>query len=162
MKKPTTQRQDQDADLLARVAVFWPLYEDHNDKGEISHACYEKMETMQDFPGNPAPDMGTPERKKWDAAFSRCADASDYHPAYDLWCKAGKDMGAAANAVFAVKAQTVRGAYEKVKIARLATGSMAESGLGEGDADLSCHQDIDAPWIDNALADLERLAGGAV
>ena len=64
-------------------------------------------------------------------------------------------MGAAANAVFAIPAQTVRGAYEKLRIVSLATGTGAQ----DANEDLAYSQDHDAPWIDNALADLERLAG---
>ena len=145
-----------DSELLARVADFWKAHKDDKRKGEISHACYKKMKTMQDFPGYPTPDMGTPERERYDAEHSRCADASGYHPAFDLWNEAGKDMGAAANAVFAIPAQTVRGAVEKLKIAYLATGD--GEGTATGDDGLETYQDLKAPWMANVLADLERLA----
>ena len=166
MKKPTTKNPNQphhpavvaadDSELLARVADFWKAHKDDKRKGEISHACYKKMKTMRDFPGYPTPDMGTPERERYDAEHSRCADASGYHPAFDLWNEAGKDMGAAANAVFAIPAQTVRGAVEKLKIAYLATGD--GEGTATGDDGLETYQDLKAPWMANVLADLERLA----
>ena len=155
MKNPTISTNP-DTKLLALVADFWMTHRDHEEKGEISHACYAKMEAMPDFPDDPAPDLGTPEREKWGAAHAQCADASGYPPAYDLWCKAGKCMGKAANAVFAIPAKTLKGAVEKLKVARVASGAVDET--GDGDADLSCYQDAKTPWIDNAIADLERLA----
>ena len=44
----------------------------------------------------------------------------------------------------------------KLKIARLASG--IGEGSGTGDIDLAAFQDHAAPWIDNAIGDLERLA----
>ena len=75
MKKPTTQRQDPDADLLARVAVFWPLYEDHERKAETAHTCFEKMQDLPGFPG-----FGKSESDE----FEQCAQRSGYHPAWEI------------------------------------------------------------------------------
>ena len=49
------------------------------------------------------------------------------------------------------------GAVEKVKIAYLATGD--GEGTYTGDADLDAYQDFETPWMANAIADLDRLAG---
>lgn len=75
---------------------------------------------------------------------------------WDISNNTNKRSGAAANAVFATPAQTIRGAVEKLKITRLVacTGDGAEA----DDVDLEVFQDRSAPWIDNAIADLERLA----
>ena len=139
-----------DSELLARVATFWKSYEDHEKKGETSHALYEKMLNRPDFPG-----FEKAGSNEWD----KCARRSGYRPAFDIWCMAGKKMGAAANTVFAIPAKTLRGAVEKMKIARCAVGYTDDGSTGDGD--LECYQDHNAPWIDNALADLDRLAGGA-
>ena len=70
---------------------------------------------------------------------------------------AGGAMGKAVNRVFAIPARTYRGAIEKVKIAYIATGD--GDGTYTGDADLDAYQDDENPWMANAIADLERLAG---
>ena len=75
---------------------------------------------------------------------------------FEISNAANRRSGAAANVVFAAPAHTIRGATEKMKIARLASG--IGEGSGTGDVDLAAFQDNDAPWIDNAIADLERLA----
>ena len=79
---------------------------------------------------------------------------------YDKTNAAGSAMGKAANRVFAIPARTYEGAVEKVKIAYIATGD--GEGTLTGDVDLDAYQDFDTPWMKNAIADLERLAGAAV
>ncbi len=79
---------------------------------------------------------------------------------YDKANAAGRALGKAAKRVFAIPARTYRGAVEKVKIAYLATGD--GEGTGTGDADLEAYQDIETPWMANAITDLERLAGASV
>ncbi len=69
----------------------------------------------------------------------------------------GKRGGVWAERVFAIQARTYEGAVEKVKIAYLATGD--GEGTGTGDGDLEAYQDIESPWMANAIADLDRLAG---
>ncbi len=61
--------------------------------------------------------------------------------------------------MFAFRARTYEGAVEKVKIAYLATGD--GEGSGTGDGDLEAYQDFENPWMANAIADLERLAGAS-
>lgn len=66
-----------------------------------------------------------------------------------------KQRGAAAKAIFAVPANTVRGALGKLEIVRLAIGDIGEG----GDMDLECFQDHNATWFAAVIGDLERLAG---
>ena len=138
-----------DAVLLARVATFWRAYEQSTTAHEEASARREVIEAMPDYPHfGDGFDM-----EKWQVFMDR-------HGWNELWDRAqeaGKQEGQAANAVFATPARSLRGAVEKVKIVRIVTGIGAET--GDGDADLGAYQDFDAPWIDNAIADLERLAG---
>ncbi len=76
---------------------------------------------------------------------------------YDKACAAGRTMGRAANRVFAIPARTYWGAIAKVKIAYIAIGD--GDGTHTGDADLDAYQDFETPWMANAIADLDRLAG---
>ena len=142
-----------DAELLARVAVFWKAYEESNRVHGLHYSRRGAIEAMPDYPELVAPAFDREGYERHTAFMKRHGDM------WEVANKAGEQMGKATNAVFATTAQTVRGAYEKLRIARLATGATAEG--GDGDAGLSCYQDFDAPWIDSALSDLERLAGGA-
>lgn len=147
-----------DGELLARVADFWTAYEDSERKSEISTICYDKLHAMPDFPEYPVPLPCDPEKEKWEAAYSRCADASGYHPAHEISGAAIRKAGAAANAVFSIPARTLRGCHEKAKIARRAI--CTDWTWDDGDEDLACYQK-GSLWIDNALADLDRMAGAA-
>ena len=56
----------------------------------------------------------------------------------------------------ATPAKTIHGIVEKLKLARGVTG--IGDGSAPADIDLIAFQDNEAPWIDSAIADLERLA----
>ncbi len=155
---PTVALADDDAELLARVGKFWPTYEAHEQVSDAWHTRFSEVEAMPDCPKFDA-SVSMEEHQKIGRRFDAFRVAHGVDQLADASNRAGKIMGAAANAVFAIPAQTPRGVYEKMKIVRMVVGI----GDGpEGDDGLDCYQDYDAPWIDNALADLERLAGGAV
>ncbi len=139
---------NQDAELLARVAEFYPTLKKHNIAAEASHTRRAAAEAMPDCPPY-ATDDG------WDAFM----EAQGVWGLYDKRDAASRAMGKAANRVFAVPARTYPGAVEKVKIAYLATGD--GDGTYTGDADLDAYQDFENPWMANAIADLERLAGAS-
>ncbi len=63
----------------------------------------------------------------------------------------------AVNAVFEIPAETVKGAFEKLKIVHIVVGNNHQ----DGDEDLDAYQDWDAPRMETVLADFERLAGEA-
>ena len=151
-----------DSELLARVATFWKAHEKNARAYDAFTARQNEIEAMPDYPPEPDPQLV---HEDYDAFIKRRNEQFDFRnrhgrgEMYDAWAQTGKRMGEVVNAVFACPAQTVRGAYEKLRITRLATG--IGEGSGTGDGDLCCYQDYDAPWIDSALADLEWLAGGA-
>ncbi len=62
--------------------------------------------------------------------------------------------------MFAIPAQTLWGATEKLKIVRMAVGNSYDA-FGTGDEDLDVFQDLEAPWFGDVIADFERLAGRA-
>ena len=132
-----------DAELLARVAEFYPAFEKHDIMSAESSIRRDEADAMPDCP--------PPSSDRWSAFM----EAQGVLKLYDKRNAAGRAMGKAANAVFAIPARTYRGAVEKVKIAYLATGD--EEGSGTGDADLAAYQDLETPWMANAIADLERL-----
>ncbi len=136
---------NQDAELLARVAEFYPALEKHNIAAEASSTRRDEADAMPDCP--PC------SHDRWHAFM----EAQGVLKLYDKRNAAGRAMGKAANRVFAVPARTYRGAIEKVKIAYIATGD--GEGTYTGDADLDAYQDFETPWMANAIADLERLAG---
>ena len=70
--------------------------------------------------------------------------------------------GEAAKAVFAIPAQTVRGALEKLKIVYLAVGNGKANPEDAGDYDLALYQTSETSWFAIAIADLERLTGQRV
>ena len=142
------EAKTRDAELLARVAEFYPALEKHNIAAEASNTRRAAADAMPDCPPFSAPDRRT--------AFMKAQGVSR------LWSKtnaAGRAMGKAANRVFAIPARTYEGAVEKVKIAYLATGD--GEGTGTGDGDLEAYQELETPWMANAIADLERLAGAS-
>jgi hypothetical protein len=63
-------------------------------------------------------------------------------------------MVEAAMAVFEVPARTLPGILNKLRIVSIAVGD----GLDGGDHDLAVNQEINQPWIDMVITDLERLA----
>ncbi len=153
-KRPSGLGDDHpDADLLARVAEFYSALEKHNIASEAWHTRHAEAEAMPDCPPHAAPAFDKAGSDRWNAFMK----AKGVFKLSNKSNAAGRAMGKAANRVFATPAHTYRGAVEKVKIAYLATGD--EEGSGTGDADLAAYQDLESPWMANAIADLERLAG---
>ena len=144
-----------DAELLARVAEFYPALEKHNIASEAWHTRHAEAEAMPDCPPHAAPAFDKAGSDRWNAFMK----AKGVFKLSDKSNAAGRAMGKAANRVFAISARTYRGAVEKVKIAYIATGD--GDGTYTGDADLDAYQDFENPWMANAIADLERLGGAS-
>ena len=141
-----------DTELLARVAEFYRALEKDNVATEAWHARHDEAEAMTDCPPSVVPADDQAGHDRWDAFMK----AKGVWKLSDKANAAARAMGKAANRVFAIPARTCRGAAEKVKIAYLATGD--GEGTGTGNGDLEAYQDIESPWMKNAIADLERLA----
>ncbi len=140
---------NQDAELLARVAEFYPALEKHNIAAEASSIRRDEADAMPDCPPCSPHDRWHP-----------FMEAQGVLKLYDKTNAAGGAMGKAANRVFAIPARTYRGAVEKVKIAYIATGD--GEGTCTSDQELEAYQDFKNPWMANAIADLERLGCAAV
>ena len=141
----------QDAELFARVAEFYPALEKHNIASEAWNTGREEADAMPDCPPDAIPAFDKAGYDRWRAFMKakgvwKLADKSN---------AAGRAMGKAANRVFAIPARTYRGAVEKVKIAYIAIGD--GDGTCTSDGDLEAYQDIENPWMANAIAGLERL-----
>ncbi len=145
----------QDAELLARVAEFYPALEKHNIASEAWHTRRAEADAIPDCPPHAVPAFDKAGHDRWNAFMK----AQGVWKLSDKANAAGRALGKAANRVFAVPARTYPGALEKVKIANLATGD--GEGVGNADDDLETYQDFDNPWMKKAIADLERLAGAS-
>ena len=136
--------------LLTRIAAFHEIYDVSTEAIEQWQAEHARVIALPDCPLNGPRPMGRLD------PFPKFL--SDHgvdvlaHRANDL----GKRCGKAALAVFAIPAQTMHGAIEKLKIAYLAIGD--GDGTRTGDRDLEAYQDLDPPWMESVIADLERLA----
>ena len=136
--------------LLTHIAAFHEIYDVSTEASERWHAEHERVDALPDCPPNKPIPMGGYE------AYSQFLTDHDVDAlagrANDLTERSGK----AALAVFAIPAQTMHGAIEKLKIAYLAIGD--GDGTRTGDRDLEAYQDLDSPWMESVIADLERLA----
>ena len=140
--------QGDDAVLLARIAEFQDLYGRWRDLWAKQLAHRARIEAMPDCPEID----GTVEGNNAHFAFLDAHDASRY---YDDSGRLGEQTGAIANAIFEIPAETVKGAFGKLKIAHIVVGNNHQ----DGDEDLDAYQDWDAPWMETVIADFERLAG---
>ena len=139
--------------LLTRIAAFREIYDVSTEASEQWHAEHERVDALPDCPPNKPIPMGGFE------AYSQFLTNHGVGALADCANDLSERCGKAALAVFATPAQTMRGAIEKLKIAYLATGD--GGGTGTGDIDLEAYQDLGAPWMQNAIDDLDRLSGGA-
>ena len=144
-----TMAQADDVVLLARIGQFHVLYRKWRAMWAKQQAHRARIEAMPDCP---QPD-GT---VKGAQAYFAFLDAHDAHRYYDESGRLGEPTGALANAIFETPANTVEGAFEKLKIAHLAIGRWPD----DGDEGLEAYQTLDAPWMEIVLADFERLIGG--
>ncbi len=143
-----------DAELLSRVAEFHRAYQESTAAWTTSEKARDRVKTLPGCPTLPVLDKAHYDR--WAAFLSEHGCLALTRQADDL----SKLTGAAANAVFAIPAQTIRGAVEKLKIVRLTVGDNLQGDI-EGDENVCAYQDYDAPWFPTVIADLERLAGRA-
>ena len=137
-----------DAALLVQVARFHDLYGAWRAVWAKQCEHRARIEAMPD-----CPDFDPPTLSRAYLAFLKAHDAYRY---YDESGRLGKQTGALANAIFEIPAETVRGAFEKLKIAHIVVGNNHQ----DGDEDLDAYQDWDAPWMETVIADFARLLGG--
>ena len=143
-----------DTDLLARLELVQDLLAAWERVRDVAHAAYEasreqgRREGLYPFTG--------PDEEKRRARQDELDELHGYDAAYDVWNAAAKVAKEAVAAVFAMPANTLPGVLGKLRLV-----SRAYLDGYEGDADMVCWQDDEAPWIDLVLADLERLAGSA-
>ncbi len=141
--------QGQDTVLLPQVARFHDLYDTWRAVWAKQCEHRARIDAMPD-----CPDFDPPTLSRAYLAFLEAHDASRY---YDESGRLGEQTGAIANAIFEIPAETVRGTFEKLKIAHIVVGNNHQ----DGDENLDAYQDWDAPWMETVLADFERLAGEA-
>jgi len=145
-----------DTELLARVAEFHRLYRESCAASEAWHEARDRADAHPDCPPLTAPAFDRQGHEQWEAFMIEQGVYALGARSNDL----GMAAGAAANAVSAIPAQTLRGALEKLKIVRLAVGDSYDA-LGTGDEDLDAFQGYGDPWFGNVIVDLERLGGAA-
>ncbi len=141
-----------DANLLALVEQFHDVYGECQDVWEKHRAHRASVEAMPDCPRPPflPPDYG-----HGHTAFLAAHDAHKYLGEAN---RLNDQTGALAAAIFETPAESAKGALEKLKIAYTAVGD--GEGTATGDNDLEAFQDLDAPWMQNVIADFERLIRG--
>ncbi len=138
----------EDAALLAQVAQFHDLYDAWRAVWAKQCEHRARIDAMPDCPG-----FDPPTFSRDYLAFLEVHDANRYD---DDSGRLGEQTGAIANAIFEIPAETVRGAFEKLKIAHIVVGNNHQ----DGDENLDAYQDWDAPWMETVIADFERLIGG--
>jgi hypothetical protein len=149
--------QGEDAALLAQVARFDDLYDawvDLHDKA-IAHSAAVKA--LPDYPSYDSSAFKSMEEAQ--DAWRREQDFVEAHNIHKYWDQGGRlgeRVGALANAIFEIPAETVRGAFEKLKIAHIVVGNNHQ----DGDESLDAYQDWDEPWMETVIADFERLIAG--
>ncbi len=140
-----------DAELLSRVAEFHHIYRESCAASEAWHEAHGQADAHPDRP--PFPLLGHQAIKRYGAHLREqgVSDLADRSHVLNV------AAGASANAVFALPAQTIHGAIEKLKIVRLTVGDNYQGDLG-GDEDMDAFQDYDHPWFSTVIHELERLA----
>ena len=150
---PTIAHAEDDAKLLSRVEAFWPAHKAAVDCHERWVAEKHKVEALPEcpcllFPKATREDLLRHNDFLKDHGSGALADASG-----EAWEREAR----AVKLVFDTPAKTYQGVLAKLKIVEVAYGT----GAGDGDADLEGNQDLDAPWLANAIGDFERLAARA-
>lgn len=140
----------EDTKLLSRVEVFWAAHKE-------AVGCFEKwltekhrVEALPECPVFRYPEATKEDHERFyaflaDHGVNALANSSH---------KANKRMGRAVKAVFDTPAKAYHGVLAKLKIVEAALGP----GGGMGDEELEAFQDYEAPWLENAIMDFERLA----
>ena len=144
---------DGDAELLARVGDFNHALKDRCRKHKFWIEHRDQVEARPDCPPDVRP-LADP------AGYIRHQDFLDEHRVDTFYAQfdvAELRCEKAVAAVFALPANTVRGALEKLKIAY---ETVIEDGAHFTDIDFR-HFQGDVSWTENTIRDLERQAGRA-
>ena len=135
-----------DAELLSRVKVFWAAHKEEKEKSDKRTANYNAITALPECPSF-----------RDHPALSAFFEKHGQFTLSDAANEANKRQGKAVKAVFDTPAKTYQGVLAKLKIVEVAYGT----GCEDGDMDLEVYQDHETPWLENAIGDLERLAGRA-
>ena len=146
-----------DAALLAQVAQFHALYETWDQLHEKAIAHHAAVKALPDYPSYHPRSFNSMQEAQ--DAWRREDEFNEAHDSHKYWDQSGRQgerVGALANAIFEIPAETVRGAFEKLKIVHIVVGNNHQ----DGDENLDAYQDWDAPWMETVMADFDRLLGG--
>ena len=135
---------EQDAKLLSRIEAFWAA---HKEAVDCSGKWLTEKHRVEALPGCPSFRDGN----RFYAFLTDHGVNALAHASH----KANKRMGRTVKAVFDIPAKTYQGVLAKLKIVEVAYGT----GNEDGDTDLEVYQELEAPWLENAIGDFERLAG---
>ena len=160
-----TKSKNPDAKLFERIKAVYvarkaslALERAHGRKKRkvLAMRGYPKDDTIPKVINDPADFPRVQKLHRAQAAFEKKHGAQ---AAWDALERSWQAAGKAANAVFATPARTMDGAIAKLCLARYVVGidpEMPETGC----VALSSYQNYKKPWIDNAIADVERMAKG--
>ena len=160
-----TKSKNPDAKLFERIKAVYvarkaslALERAHGRKKRkvLAMRGYPKDDTIPKVINDPA---DFPRLTKLHRAQEAFKKKHGVHATWDALERSWRAAGKAANDAFALRARTMEGAIAKLHLARFVVGvdpEMPET----GDANLSAYQNWRRPWIDNAIADVERMAKG--
>ena len=151
---PSIAHAEEDAELLSRVEAFWPAHKEAVGCHERWVAEHARVDALPECPPFRFPGATREDHLRYSAFLAEHGIDAFVDASGEAWERQGK----AVNAVFDISAKTYQGVLAKLKIVEVAYGT----GAGDGDADLEGNQDLDAPWLANAIGDFERLAGRRV
>ena len=140
--------QGQDAVLLAQVARFHELYGEWQRVWAKQAEHRARIKAMPDCPKLDCTVEGYQAYFAFLEAHDAYGDGVELNSLADL-------AGALGNAIIETPAQTLKGAVEKLKIARIAVGSYRYP--DDGDQGLAVYQDWKKPWIETVGTDFDRL-----
>ena len=141
----------QDAELLCRVEAFWPAHKEAVGCHEKWVAEKHRVEALPECPPFVVPVKNREAFERYNAFLKDHGIGALAGASGEAWEREAR----AVKLVFDTPAKTYQGVLAKLKIVEEAYGT----GSGDGDADLEGNQDLDAPWLENVIADFERLAG---
>ena len=143
--------QGEDAVLLAQVARFHELYGEWQRVWAKQAEHRARIKAMPDCPKLDCTVEGYQAYFAFLEAHDAYGDGVELNSLADL-------AGALGNAIIETPAQTLKGAVEKLKIARIAVGSYGCP--DDGDEALEAYHDWERPWLETVAKDFDRLLAG--
>ena len=148
---PSIAHAKEDAELLSRVEAFWLAHKEAVDCHERWVAETERIEALPECPAFRYPGATREDLLRHHAFLAEHGIGAFVDASGEAWEREDR----AVKLVFGIPAKTYQGVLAKLNIVEEAYGT----GGADGDANLESYQDLDAPWLENAIADFERLAG---